>query len=143
MEIGMTLPVMAPGLDRDTFLSWCERIDAGFFASIAAGERISFYNPDITAVVALSDQLAIGATQAAFRLGYDVPGDVSVVGFDDIPRASTWDVPLTTIRQPLVDKGRRAADLLRNMITGDSEPVREMLPIELVVRTSSGPAPSR
>ena len=52
MEIGMNLPVMAPGLDRDTFLNWCERIDAGFFASIAAGERISFYNPDMTAALA-------------------------------------------------------------------------------------------
>lgn len=52
MEIGMTLPVMAPGLDRHTFLQWCERIEAGFFASIAAGERISFYNPDITAALA-------------------------------------------------------------------------------------------
>jgi len=52
MEIGMNLPVMAPGLDRDTFVLWCERIDAGFFSSIAAGERISFYNPDMTAALA-------------------------------------------------------------------------------------------
>ncbi|MGB5696078.1 MAG: LLM class flavin-dependent oxidoreductase [Polyangiales bacterium] len=52
MEIGMNLPVMAPGLDRDTFLKWCERVDAGFFASIAAGERISFFNPDMTAALA-------------------------------------------------------------------------------------------
>lgn len=101
-------------------------------------------NPDVTAVIGLSDQLAIGASQAAFRLGFDVPGDVSVAGFDDIPRASTWDVPLTTIRQPLVDKGRRAATLLRALIDGDVEsPVRETLPIELVVRASSGPAPTR
>lgn len=48
----MNLPVMAPGLDRDTFALWCERIDAGLFASIAAGERISFYNPDLTATLA-------------------------------------------------------------------------------------------
>ena len=57
MEIGMNLPVMAPGLDRDTFLQWCERIDAGFFASIAAGERISFYNPDMTAALAAAAAL--------------------------------------------------------------------------------------
>ena len=57
MEIGMTLPVMAPGLDRDTFLQWCERTDAGFFASIAAGERISFFNPDITAALAAASIL--------------------------------------------------------------------------------------
>ena len=41
MEIGMNLPVMAPGLDRDAFLKWCERIDEGFFASLAAGDRIA------------------------------------------------------------------------------------------------------
>ncbi len=52
MEIGLNLPVMAPGLDRETFAAWCKRIDAGFFSSIAAGERISFYNPDMTAALA-------------------------------------------------------------------------------------------
>lgn len=101
-------------------------------------------NTDLTAVIGLSDQLAIGVTQAAARLGLDVPGDLSVVGFDDIPRAVTWDVPLTTIRQPLVDKGRRAAELLHELIEGrHPEPVRETLPIELIVRSSSGPAARR
>ncbi len=57
MEIGMNLPVMAPGLDRDAFLSWCERIDAGPFSSLAAGERISFYNPDMTAALAAAAAL--------------------------------------------------------------------------------------
>ncbi len=57
MEIGLNLPVMAPGLDRDTFLKWCERIDAGFFSSLAAGERISFYNPDMTAALAAAAAL--------------------------------------------------------------------------------------
>jgi alkanesulfonate monooxygenase SsuD/methylene tetrahydromethanopterin reductase-like flavin-dependent oxidoreductase (luciferase family) len=57
MEIGMNLPVMAPGLDRDTFLAWCERIDAGPYASIAAGERISFYNPDMTAALSAASVL--------------------------------------------------------------------------------------
>jgi alkanesulfonate monooxygenase SsuD/methylene tetrahydromethanopterin reductase-like flavin-dependent oxidoreductase (luciferase family) len=57
MEIGINLPVMAPGLDRDTFVEWCERIDAGFFASLAAGERISFYNPDLTAALAAAAAL--------------------------------------------------------------------------------------
>lgn len=101
-------------------------------------------NLDLTAVIGLTDQLAIGVTQAAARLGLDVPGDLSVVGFDDIPRASTWDVPLTTIRQPLVDKGRRAAQLLQELIGADHpEPVRETLPIELIVRSSSGPVGRR
>lgn len=57
MDIGMNLPVMAPGLDRDTFAAWCARIDQGPFASIAAGERISFYNPDMTAALAAASVL--------------------------------------------------------------------------------------
>ena len=57
MEIGLNLPVMAPGLDRERFSSWCERIDAGFFASLAAGERISFYNPDLTAALSAAAAL--------------------------------------------------------------------------------------
>ncbi len=57
MKIGMNLPVMVPGLDRDRLLPWCERIDAGFYSSLAAGERMAFFNPDIT--VALSAAAAI------------------------------------------------------------------------------------
>ncbi|MEM9201763.1 MAG: LacI family DNA-binding transcriptional regulator [Actinomycetota bacterium] len=128
------------GLDPVVYEAAANDPDAGRAAAL----ELLRANPTITAIVALSDQLAIGATQAAFRLGLDVPADISVVGFDDIPRASTWDVPLTTIRQPLVDKGRRAAVLLQEMIESDDAwPRRETLPIELVVRTSSGPARRR
>jgi LacI family transcriptional regulator len=67
-----------------------------------------------------------------------VPGDLSIVGFDDVPRAATWDPPLTTVRQPLVDKGRAAADLLLELIAGHP-PRRIELPIELVVRASTAP----
>ena len=52
MEIGMNLPVMAPGLSRDALSTWCARIDAGPFGSLAAGERISFFNPDLVAALA-------------------------------------------------------------------------------------------
>ncbi|MEO0492152.1 MAG: LacI family DNA-binding transcriptional regulator [Actinomycetota bacterium] len=109
-------------------------------AGRAAALELLRAHPEVTAVIGFSDQLAIGVTQAATRLGLDVPGDVSVVGFDDIPRASTWDVPLTTIRQPLVEKGRLAASELLAMIDDERAPSRHDLPIELVVRRSSGPA---
>ena len=85
-----------------------------------------------------ADQLAIGAVQAAHALGHVVPRDLSVVGFDDIPRATTWEPQLTTIRQPLVDKGRLAARLLLDAIDG-AGPTRLDLPVELVVRQSTGP----
>ena len=51
MHIGMNLPVMAPGLDRDTFLAWCRAVDQGPFHTLAAGERVAFYNPDIIAAL--------------------------------------------------------------------------------------------
>lgn len=96
---------------------------------------------EITGLLCFSDQLAIGASQAAAKLGRRVPDDLSIVGFDDVPRASTWDPPLTTVRQPLVDKGRVAADLLLELI--DHRPARRIeLPIELVVRASTAPPPA-
>jgi len=57
MDVGMNLPVMAPGLDREAFHEWCHRIERGPFASIAAGERISFFNPDMTAALAAASVL--------------------------------------------------------------------------------------
>lgn len=94
--------------------------------------------PDLTAVLCFNDQLAIGATQAGEREGRRIPDDLSIVGFDDVPRAASWDPPLTTIRQPLVDKGRAAADLLLRQIA-DGGRGRIQLPIELVVRGSTAP----
>jgi len=95
-------------------------------------------HPEITALLCFSDQLAIGASQGAAALGRRVPEDVSIVGFDDIPRATTWDPPLTTVSQPLVDKGRVAAELLmEGTRTGRAR--RVDLPIGLVVRESTAP----
>lgn len=96
-------------------------------------------HPDVTAIVCMTDQLAIGATQALAAVGRSVPGDVSVCGFDDIPRSATWEPALTTLRQPLLDKGRIAAELLAGLLAG-GEPIRRRLDIGLVVRESTGPA---
>ena len=57
MDIGMNLPVMVPGLDRDLLLTWARRIDAGPFSTLAAGERVSFPNPDV--MVALAAAAAV------------------------------------------------------------------------------------
>jgi len=93
-------------------------------------------NPAITGLLCFSDRIAIGACQSARRLGLKVPDDLSVIGFDDIPRAATWDPPLTTVRQPLVEKGRLAARMLLDAVDG-RPPVREILPISLVARAST------
>jgi DNA-binding LacI/PurR family transcriptional regulator len=101
-------------------------------------------HPDVTAIICTTDQLAIGACQALERMGVDVPRQFSVAGYDDIPRASAWSPRLTTMRQPLLDKGRIAAGMLLDQLDGN-EPTdtRVELPIELIVRESTAPVSGR
>ena len=87
-----------------------------------------------TAIVGLSDVLALGVLQNLSSAGLSAPGDVSVVGFDDVAAAA--EVGLTTVRQPILQKGRRVGELLL-----DPDPVERqvLLPIELVARRTTGP----
>lgn len=94
--------------------------------------------PSVTGLLCFSDQIAIGACHAGRAVGRKIPTELSVVGFDDVPRARTSNPPLTTIRQPLVDKGKAAAELLLEQID-KALPRRIILPIELVVRESTAP----
>ncbi|HKE18090.1 MAG TPA: LacI family DNA-binding transcriptional regulator [Kofleriaceae bacterium] len=94
--------------------------------------------PGITAIAAMSDILAMAAIDAARARGLRVPEDLSVIGFDDIPDAAAADPPLTTIAQPIAEKGRRAARL----IFEPGEPRKELLEVKLVVRASTAPAPA-
>jgi DNA-binding LacI/PurR family transcriptional regulator len=93
--------------------------------------------PDATGLLAMSDVIALAAMKVAQESGRLVPRDLSIVGFYDIPEAAAARPALTTVHQPIVEKGRRAAD----MIFDSSRPRKEVLPLELVVRASSGPAP--
>jgi DNA-binding LacI/PurR family transcriptional regulator len=94
-----------------------------------------------TAIFAASDTQAFGAIEAARALGIRVPEELSVIGFDDIEVASY--VGLTTVRQPLFESGRRGAELLLRALSGRQVDVRtELLPLELVVRSTTGPAPT-
>ena len=110
-------------------------------AGAAAARSLLTETPRPTAIVAMSDQLALGAIRGAHELGLEVPGDLSVGGFDDIPEAARSQPPLTTVRQPLVDKGLLAGDRLFKLIDG-SEPPDAVLPVQLVARDSTGPAPA-
>src|SRR5262249_31112871 len=94
-----------------------------------------------TAIFAASDTQALGALEAARALGIQVPGELSVIGFDDIEVAAY--VGLTTVRQPLLESGRRGARLLLDELARRAvAPLRELLPLELVVRSTTGPAPA-
>lgn len=96
-----------------------------------------------TAILAMSDILALGALEAASQLGVAVPTELSVVGFDDSPVAGLASPRLTTVAQPHEEKGRLAAEWLMGEIErGGSErgaPRRTILPTELVVRESTAP----
>lgn len=92
-----------------------------------------------TAILAMSDRLAIGVIEAARSLNLRVPEDLSVAGFDDIPRAALVRPALTTIRQPLFDKGATAAALLLGAVADGATLTssRHLLPTELVIRGST------
>ncbi len=90
-----------------------------------------------TAVLAMSDMAAIGVMSAAAAAGLGVPADLSVVGFDDIPVAAWTNPPLTTVRQPIVEKGRLAARLLIQRMKGKSIDSPAPLETDLVIRSST------
>jgi LacI family transcriptional regulator len=98
------------------------------------------------ALVCANDQMAIGALRALAAAGVRVPRDVAVVGFDDIFPSSLCEPPLTTVHQPIRMLGERACDRLITRIAEPSlRPKLELLPTELVLRSSCGcpPGPSR
>jgi DNA-binding LacI/PurR family transcriptional regulator len=88
-----------------------------------------------TAILAMSDRLALGAMRAAEQLGLNVPKDLSIIGFDDIPQAREVRTGLTTIRQPSREKGRIAAQVLLDGKMVGRETI--LLPTELVRRGST------
>ncbi|WP_405358806.1 LacI family transcriptional regulator [Kitasatospora sp. NBC_00085] len=108
--------------------------EGGLRAMLALLERC----PDLDAVFAASDVMAVGALAVLRARGLDVPGDVALVGVDDSPVARHLDPPLTSVRQPIEEMGRTMARLLLRQIGGEgAEPSRLVLPTELVVRQSS------
>jgi DNA-binding LacI/PurR family transcriptional regulator len=97
---------------------------------------------DVTAIFAGNDQMSLGIMRALHEAGRSVPGDVSLVGFDDIPEAEFFHVPLTTVRQDFTEVGRRCMERLLALIEGSVPPARPAIAPELIIRASSGPAPT-
>ena len=98
-------------------------------------------DPPPTAVLAMSDALASGVIREAVERGIQVPGELSVVGFDDVPLARLTEPPLTTVSQPTEHKGELAARSLleAGQAGGSTDRGRTVLPAELVVRGTTGP----
>ena len=100
---------------------------------------------DFTAIFCFNDIAAIGAIRALKDAGLTVPGDVSVVGFDDIQSAAYSTPSLTTVRQPLLEMGKRGAQILLERIANKEKEysAEVVMAPELVVRESTGPAPTK
>lgn len=96
---------------------------------------------DFTAVFAGNDQMALGFMHACRDSGLDVPGDISIVGFDDIPEAAHFSPPLTTVRQNFAEIGRRAVALLLMELGGGTSQNHDQIAPELIVRASTAPPP--
>lgn len=99
-------------------------------------------DPAVTAVFCANDQMALGLLRALADAGRDVPGDVSVVGFDDATDAAQFRPPLTTVHQDFDALGERAVAMLVSGIEASAPPRFETVPARLVVRASTGPAPA-
>jgi DNA-binding LacI/PurR family transcriptional regulator len=98
-------------------------------------------DPEVSAMFVANDQMAIGVLRALDEAGRDVPGDVSVVGFDDIPEAPYLNPPLTTVRQDFDEMASRSLHLLLQTIeTGEPAKSGSRIQPELIIRKSTGRA---
>lgn len=97
-----------------------------------------------TAVFCANDVIAIGALDAARKMGINVPGELSIVGVDDIPMASWSMISLTTVRQPIGEIGAMAAKLVSEAVAKGAilTPKSHIFPTDLLVRATTGPANS-
>jgi LacI family transcriptional regulator len=102
-----------------------------------AMQRLLPHKPD--AIFVASDTMAFGALRALRQVGLSVPGDVAVVGFDDLMTSATSDPPLTTIRQPILRVGTQVVETLIDILNNGLEPPRRIvMPTEFVIRVSCG-----
>jgi DNA-binding LacI/PurR family transcriptional regulator len=116
-----------------------ERFDNSAAAGASAATALLDRHPDLTALACTTDVFALAALEVARQRGLRVPVDLAVTGFDDVREAAA--AGLTTVRQPMLDKGRAAGRLLLD--EDDRVDARRLqLPTELVIRSSTGPAPS-
>ncbi|MGY0071566.1 LacI family DNA-binding transcriptional regulator [Streptomyces sp. QTS137] len=112
--------------------------ESGYRAGLVLAAR-----DECTAVFAANDQMALGLLRAFHERGRRVPEDVSVIGFDDIPEASSFLPPLTTVHQDFAEVGRRCvAAVLGKMRHGGPERGTTLVPTRLVTRASTAPPPA-
>lgn len=110
--------------------------DYSLRSGLEAARKLITADPKPTAIFAANDDMAVGAMTAVMAAGFQIPGDISIAGYDDTRLASAVWPPLTTIRQPVVDMARRAAERLMN--PDEETSLEEVFDFELIVRQSTG-----
>ena len=111
-------------------------------SGFAAGRELAARD-EVTAVFAANDHMALGLIRALNEAGRAVPGDVSVVGFDDVAESGYFLPPLTTVHQDFEEVGRRCVTLLLDQIGGNGAPSAvSTIPLRLVLRASTAPPPA-
>ncbi len=131
---------------RESGLDFDEQLvaagDNSFGSGAACAEQLLKQKRPPTAIFAANDDMAAGVIRTASRLGIEIPGQLSVAGFDDIAIARQIDPALTTVRQPLVQMAERAAMILTQTNGGDSGVTQhDCVPATIRIRESTGPAP--
>ncbi len=113
-------------------------------AGLQGWQQIGTCTPRPTAVICGNDEIAVGVLQALAKEKINCPADVSVVGFDDSRWATRVTPPLTTVRQPMAQLGRTAAELLMNRLqnAGETKVEHRLFPVEIIDRQSVA-APAR
>lgn len=125
-EHGRSVPPVASG-------DWSA--ESGYRAGLRLAEEET-----CTAVFSSNDQMALGLLRAFRERGRSVPGDISIVGFDDLPDSTTYDPPLTTVHQDFAEVGRRSVEMVLQQIRAHrSLPGKTLVGTHLVVRSSTAP----
>ena len=120
-------------VDEDLIVSG----DSGVIGGIKAVSQLMALPNKPSAIFCFNDMTAIGVLNALQKQGYQVPGDCSVVGFDDLDISAYYHPSLTTVRQPIYQLGYQAVEMLLKLIQGDDEVNSVILEPELIIRDSS------
>ncbi|MEZ5681719.1 MAG: LacI family DNA-binding transcriptional regulator [Erythrobacter sp.] len=132
--------MQAAGLDTSDL---CRRGDFGFESGLVAARALLDLPSPPTAIIASSDQMTLAALEVAKERGLEVPGDLSLVSFDNTPLVRFTSPPLTALDQPIAATASRAVELLIDNGDGDAPAQPVVIEGDLVVRGSTAPARAR
>jgi DNA-binding LacI/PurR family transcriptional regulator len=137
--VGYRKALKKNGISNQKELVW--EFDATQQGGYKAMKRLLVFDPPPTAVLVLNDFSAMGVLRAAKESGFQVPRDISIIGFGDVPLAAMTDPPLTTVREPFHEMGYEACERLLKIIQGKRLSQKHLiLPVELVIRKTTAPA---